>query len=576
MRNLGARAQREPGVMAVALVRKSSKDDKKQVASLERQRGEILRVNPSIQKWWSEEGSGTRDGRDSIETILEWCRENPRPKAPEKCGRLYVWEISRFARPVYREGGEMIADALAGVALMGRFWEYGWKLVDVTTGEQEGVLHVLSAVLGMDKAGAESAKLQQRVRSGKRSKFDRGYHQGKAPWPCVRINVKTGKPIPTGEQGAQVDTILGPRPKRIALWVRLAKRFLRGATYVALADHLNERKVPTGHGKVGHWTKTGVTNLLTNVKLIGYQERRTEGSLGAQTFRRLATPIREKGNWEPMVPIGLFNAVQREVQRRKTADQRTRADTSDFLLRPTCSKCGQPFTATRVRGYRYYRHSGVKSPGHSDRRKGMMAAGCGTMFYVPADVLETEVHDRILQCRSSEEYAKYIQDFIRSKMGIVSESRVSLKRLEREQSELEAEYMAVVTAHISAQGRGLPEKPYLDKMEGINRRLQEIAAELPEAQETAAQDLNVFEQINDLMSELSAVAVGWEAATNEQRRHIFGEWVRSLAIAIEPTADGKRSSKRYAMLELRLTPEASLIDLDAFSESATSLCNTGS
>jgi hypothetical protein len=459
---------------------------------------------------------------------------------------------------------------------MGRFWEYGWKLVDVTSGEQEGVLHVLSAVLGMDKAGAESAKLQQRVRSGKRSKFDRGYHQGKAPWPCVRINVRTSKPIPTGEQGAQVDTILGPRPKRIALWTKLAKRFLRGATYAALAEYLNERRVPSGHGKVGHWTKGGVANLLTNVKLIGWQERRTEGSAGAQTFRRLATPIREKANWEPMVPVRLFNAVQREVQRRKDGDQRSRSDTSDFLLRPTCSKCGQPFTATTVRGYRYYRHPLVRVPGQSDRRKGMMAAGCGTSFYVPADALEREVHARILQCRSSDEYAAFVQDFIGSKMGVVSESRVNLKRLEREQGELEAEYMAVVSAHISAQGRGLPEKPYLDRMEAINRRLQEIAAELPEAQETAAQDLNVFDQIKDLMSELSAVAVGWDAATNEQRRYIFGEWVRSLAIAVEPTEDGKRSSKRFALLELRLTPEAALIDLDAFSDSANSPCRTGS
>lgn len=574
MRHLFSTPEREPGVVAIALVRKSSKDVGKQVASLDRQRADVLRANPGIQKWWSEEGSGTRDERDSIERILEWCGANPRPKS--KPGRFYVWEWSRFSRPVYREDGQLMADPLAGVGLIADFWRHGWKLVDVTTGEQEGLVHLLGAVLGMDKAGAESAKLQQRVRSGKSNKFDRGYHQGKAPWPCVRINVQTGKPIPTGEQGAQVDTVLGPRPKRIAVWVKLAKRFLRGATYVALADYLNERKIPTGHGKVGHWTKTGVTNLLTNVKLIGYQQQRTEGSAGAQTFRRLETPVLAKAQWEPMVPVGLFRAVQNEVKRRKASDQRSRSDTSEFLLRPTCSKCGQPFTATRVRGYRYYRHPGVRAPGTSERRKGMMAAGCGTTFYVPADALESEVHARILQCRSSEEYATYIQDFIRSKMGVVDESRLVLKRLEREQGELEAEYMAVVSAHISAQGRGLPEKPYLDKMEGINRRLREIAEELPEAQGAALQDVNVFDQIKELMAELSAVAIAWDAATNEQRRHIFGEWIRSLAIAVEPTPDGKRSAKRLAVLELRLAPEAALIDLDAFSDSDSSPCRTGS
>lgn len=155
-------------------------------------------------------------------------------------------------------------------------------------------------------------------------------------------------------------------------------------------------------------------------------------------------------------------------------------------------------------------------------------------------------------------------------------SRVNLKRLEREQNELEAAYMAVVSAHISAHGRSLPEKPYLDKLEGINRRLQEIAAEIPSAQEAAARDVNVADQISDLMNELSAVAVGWNAATNEERRYIFGEWIRSLAIAVEPTPDGTRSDKRLAVLELRLTPAAALIDLDAFSESANSPCRTGS
>ena len=56
-------------------------------------------------------------------------------------------------------------------------------------------------------------------------------------------------------------------------------------------------------------------------------------------------------------------------------------------------------------------------------------------------------------------------------------------------------------------------------------------------------------------------------------RMILARPLAPLAIAVEPTEDGKRSSKRFALLELRLTPEAALIDLDAFSDSANSPCS---
>jgi hypothetical protein len=151
------------------------------------------------------------------------------------------------------------------------------------------------------------------------------------------------------------------------------------------------------------------------------------------------------------------------------------------------------------------------------------------------------------------------------------------KRLEKEREELEREYGATVQAHISAQMRSLPEKPYLDRMEVQSRRLQEIAVELPEAQADAAADVNVFENIRGMMQELSAVAEGWDVATNEQKRYIFGQWIDELAVDVE-SDDNNRSVRQQAVLTLQVAPDKLLIDLGLtdFSPKETSPCRTRS
>jgi hypothetical protein len=114
-------------------------------------------------------------------------------------------------------------------------------------------------------------------------------------------------------------------------------------------------------------------------------------------------------------------------------------------------------------------------------------------------------------------------------------------------------------------------------MEVQSRRLQEIAVELPEAQADAAADVNVFENIRGMMQELSAVAEGWDAATNEQKRYIFGQWVDELAVDVE-SDDNNRSVRQQAVLTLQVAPDKLLIDLGLtdFSPKATSPCRTRS
>jgi chromatin segregation and condensation protein Rec8/ScpA/Scc1 (kleisin family) len=145
---------------------------------------------------------------------------------------------------------------------------------------------------------------------------------------------------------------------------------------------------------------------------------------------------------------------------------------------------------------------------------------------------------------------------------VTSAARLQVRRLEKEQAELESEYSATVSAQIAATARNLPTKPYLDRMEEISRRLTAIAEELPEVQAEARADVDAMDSVRELLEELSAIAEGWETATPLEKRRIFAQWIDSLSIVVEPTEKGTRAAKRSAVLSLRIGPAEALIDLD--------------
>ncbi len=108
-----------------------------------------------------------------------------------------------------------------------------------------------------------------------------------------------------------------------------------------------------------------------------------------------------------------------------------------------------------------------------------------------------------------------------------------MKRLEKERDEIEGEYSATVTSQIAAERRGLPSEPYFRRMEQITRRLEEIRAELV------------------------------DTATNNQRREIFAQWIKSISIVTESAPDSRFATRRLADVVLRLGPASVVIDLDA-------------
>jgi hypothetical protein len=510
----------EGRVAAIALVRRSSTDADKQVASLVRQRAEIIRANPNIEKWWEEEGSGTLDDRNSIADILDWCSRHRRPKSDP--GKIYVWEWSRFARPVHRDEGHLVSDPLMGIGLLATFWNCGWKLVDVSVGEQEGLIHLISAALGMERAGAESVTLQQRVRSGKRHKFKAGYHSGPAPWFAVRMDSETGRILASGEVASQKKLVLCPVPGRIAAWLEVAEKLLRGFTYSALAEHLSAKGIPTSDRGRCQWSVQHVRSVLTNIKIIGYLEQATEGSRSANTSRRLPRPRRVRAKWEPMVPVKLFLAVQREVRRRKAADTRHRPTDSAFLLRPSCALCERPFTICSTQGYHYYRHPAPRVRSGIHRADGEC---CTKMYYVRADRLDGAVWSLLLSAHAAGE--------LESGQSAVDEARSELKRLKEEERQLAATCYHWMNACAYAVAQGFPPEHYIDRLGEAQGTLQLLRHAVAEAKASVDDALDLFAVRKEPLESIEILQNSSVEYTEAHRRAV-DLWVDRVELTVEP------------------------------------------
>jgi hypothetical protein len=100
--------------------------------------------------------------------------------------------------------------------------------------------------------------------------------------------------------------------------------------------------------------------------------------------------------WKPVVSVELFEAVQREIARRKVGASRDRRSSSAYVIRELrCAHCGAKYTGAfrkggNAQGKRYYGHPEVCVDGRIGSRVIELAAkkaGCRT-FRVPADDAE--------------------------------------------------------------------------------------------------------------------------------------------------------------------------------------------
>ncbi len=192
--------------------------------------------------------------------------------------------------------------------------------------KNELVLTIMASI-----AQEESRSISANVTMGKRW----GFQEGKVMIPFKNfLGYKKG---PNGE--VEID-------EEQARIVRFIYRefLIKGKTYTAIANELNEANIPTPSGLEGRWLTNVIISILSNEKYKGdallqkrytdnYLEhtvKKNEGELPQYYVENNHPPIIDKYEWE---------MVQTEIQRRRQIGRNYSA-TTQFASKLICEDCG--------------------------------------------------------------------------------------------------------------------------------------------------------------------------------------------------------------------------------------------
>lgn len=541
--------------------RKSSEAEDRQIASIERQHEEMdAKFGPLSEAersfCFEDEKSGKSWDRPKFQEMERFCRLNPRPKSDP--GFIEVYNVSRFGRILKADGTE---DVEAVALKMREFEELGWQ-VRFAKLEPTGNTLFDKILLLMESHAASKyiRDLSQESKNG-REKLVRDHGRwsgGRAPFGTVRLHPhlkdEQGNPkiLQNGERAPNGGSILAPHEQELKWWHRMADMLLARKSYADIVAMLEANGVTTSFN--ARWSHTGVQIVLSNKALIGIIEYRKH--LRGEEVKEF------KACWEPMVPIDKFEAVQREIQRRKKAQGKTgRKKNVQTLLDVLCAACKMPYYGLQTvtnkgtrseKETRYYVHPVSSMRYSQEKTERIEAAGC-KHWYVNADELEDKVFELLIEQRGSVDFAKDLKKALMAQGDLESQAKERIEHLEDRLRQLKRRESAITEARIEARIEGLDTSLFLEKL----KEVQEQIATLTEEKNAAIDRLKVTEQsrqdINSLVKEATSIGHIWECGDFEERRRIVETWVHRVFIQVERT--GKRGAKRTALVSLRVAPK---------------------
>ena len=230
--------------------------------------------------------------------------------------------VSRFARNT--------VDSLSTIRLLKEHGvECYFEKENIRTFDSKGelLLSIMSSI-----AQEESRSVSENCTWGQRKRFA----DGKVTVPFSRF---LGY-----ERGADGNLVVNEKEARLVR--KIYKLFLQGKTPYAIAKQLTEEGIKTPSGK-DIWSKLTVKNILTNEKYKGdalLQKGFTVDFLTKkkkQNHGEIAQYYVE-GNHEPIISSEIFDMVQEEFYRRKSANP-TLKTVELFSGKVICGRCGKPF-----------------------------------------------------------------------------------------------------------------------------------------------------------------------------------------------------------------------------------------
>jgi site-specific DNA recombinase len=533
-----------PAAPRIRYTRKSSEQSDRQVASHDQQYAECDRHFGSVPEewrdyWFRDDKSGTDFNRPAFKQMVEFCLAHPQVNGSR--GRIEVYDHSRWGRPVMKDGqGDIIGSNVKEFdRWVLRLDEAGWDVEFTTAQKSENELaNSVTELIEKHIAAQKSVNLSREVKRGVRDWRRKGrWMGGPPPFPAKRVHPTTGQDLPPGTRAFNGGSVLAVDESKLPDWIRAADMVLEGRSLVAVAQDFEHRGVRNYHdgsirnGRLPRWTGEHIRKILTNPALIG--ELRIK--------QRDRAPEVIKAAWGPLVPVELFQAVQRKLESdRAKVRRRSRRGASTYAVPIMCTRCGSQLAGVDVKQpdgtvHRRYRHHSPRSMGlRHDVRDRMVAAGCRT-WMVDANEVEDAILELVAAERASPDFKERLgamladgTEFADALMRRVGEAKAEVTRIEAQQRET----LRLMTVGAT---RGISEELFLQQLEGLKAEHAAALRAHGEAEETQTAAEAQRATMLELLNETTAVVDRWRNGGVADRRAILDWWVDAVLVEFEET-----------------------------------------
>ena len=293
--------------------RKSTEDEERQKMSIEAQLAELAdfaqKEGIEVIESFTESKSAKKPGRKLFNEMIAKIQASKEPIG------LLSWHPDRLARNSV-DGGQIIYLIDSGQLASLRFPTFWFEPTP------QG-LFMLQVSFGQSKYYSDN--LSENVKRGIRQKLRRGEWYNLAPFGYVN-NLKTRN--------------IEPDPVKSRVVKKVFADFATGKhTLKSMGHRLSFWGVINRSGKT--LTKSSVKRILNNKAYLGIITHRGEEF---------------EGNFEPIVSLDIFEAVQNLLSRRARPRKSKKSHDFPFTGLLTCGECGAAITAQWSKGkYRYYR-----------------------------------------------------------------------------------------------------------------------------------------------------------------------------------------------------------------------------
>ena len=256
--------------------------------------------------------SGTKDDRPRFVQLIQDCKDG-------KIDRIITKSISRFARNTVT-----LLTVARDLRRMGIGIYFEEQNIDTLT-EAGELMITLLASQAQEESRATSENCKWRIKK----KFEEGY--------TTHFNM-------VGYRA--VDGLVEVVPEEVGTVRRIFQLYLEGYGKQAIANILNEEGVPSCLG--GEWVATTIQNILQNEKYIG--DLLLQKNFIADHITKINRRNRGElpqyfisNDHEPIISREMFDAVQKEHERRLAKYSGVTGKTSELTSLIKCGICGKSY-----------------------------------------------------------------------------------------------------------------------------------------------------------------------------------------------------------------------------------------